>query len=80
MKNNLSQNAIAVPFCSGTTRQSGSKKESTTSSSVKDKDRELAKAINAEFSDDDEDKDAEENWEVDDKVIIKFTKVHFNFK
>ncbi|KAK0181468.1 hypothetical protein PV327_003752 [Microctonus hyperodae] len=54
---------------SGTTRQSGSKKESTTSSSVKDKDRELAKAINAEFSDDDEDKDAEENWEVDDKTL-----------
>lgn len=54
----------------GTTRLAGSKKEPGTGSSMKDKDREMAKAINAEFSDDDEkDEDVESNWDEDEKVI-----------
>ncbi|KAL2717853.1 protein SHORT ROOT IN SALT MEDIUM 1-like isoform X1 [Vespula squamosa] len=53
---------------SGTTRLSGSKKESGSGSSMKDKDREMAKAINAEFSDDDdEDDDNKSNWDDDEK-------------
>lgn len=37
---------------------------------MKDKDREMAKAINAEFSDDDdEDDDNKSNWDDDEKVI-----------
>lgn len=52
------------------TRISGSKKESGTGSSLKDKDR-VDKALNDAYSDeddDDEDKDAEENWGADEKV------------
>ncbi|CAD1473415.1 unnamed protein product, partial [Heterotrigona itama] len=53
---------------SGTTRLSGSKKESGSGTSMKDKDREMTKAINAEFSDDDEeDDDNKSNWDDDDK-------------
>ncbi|XP_033224303.1 protein split ends-like isoform X2 [Belonocnema kinseyi] len=49
----------------GTTRLSGSKKDSAPS--MKDKDR-MAKAINAEFSDeDDEDNDNKSNWDDDEK-------------
>ncbi|XP_023290307.1 TRAF3-interacting protein 1 [Orussus abietinus] len=50
----------------GTARLSGSKKD--TGSTMKDKDREMAKAINAEFSDDEEDDDeTKDNWDDDDK-------------
>ncbi|XP_057339136.1 uncharacterized protein LOC130676698 isoform X3 [Microplitis mediator] len=52
------------------TRISGSKKESGTGSSLKDKDR-VDKALNDAYSDDDdddEDKDVEENWDVDEKT------------
>ncbi|CAK9810133.1 hypothetical protein ANTQUA_LOCUS6313 [Anthophora quadrimaculata] len=53
---------------SGTTRLSGSKKESGSGTSMKDKDREMTKAINAEFSDDDEeDDDNKSNWDDDEK-------------
>ncbi|XP_024947199.1 zinc finger protein on ecdysone puffs isoform X3 [Cephus cinctus] len=53
---------------SGTTRLSGSKKDSGSGSSMKDKDREMAKAINAEFSDDDDDvDDNKSNWDDDEK-------------
>ncbi|XP_051155147.1 DBIRD complex subunit ZNF326-like isoform X2 [Leptopilina boulardi] len=48
---------------SGTTRLSGSKKDSAPS--MKDKDR-MAKAINAEFSDEDDD-DNRSNWDEDEK-------------
>ncbi|XP_063982547.1 eukaryotic translation initiation factor 5B-like isoform X2 [Diachasmimorpha longicaudata] len=53
---------------SGASRISGSKKEG--GGTMKDKDRELAKAINAEFSDeDDEEKNAEEEcWDEEEKV------------
>ncbi|KAL0134761.1 hypothetical protein PUN28_001496 [Cardiocondyla obscurior] len=51
---------------SGTTRLPGSKKESGSGTSLKDKDREMAKAINAEFSDDDED-DNKSNWDDEEK-------------
>lgn len=39
---------------------------------MKDKDREMAKAINAEFSDDDEDEDDDNksNWDDEEKVIF----------
>uniref|UniRef100_A0A0C9R0F9 Pep_3 protein n=1 Tax=Fopius arisanus TaxID=64838 RepID=A0A0C9R0F9_9HYME len=59
---------IAVPFSSGPSRISGSKKEG--GGTMKDKDRELAKAINAEFSDeDDEEKNAEEEvWDEEEKM------------
>ncbi|XP_043278712.1 DBIRD complex subunit ZNF326-like isoform X2 [Venturia canescens] len=50
-----------------TTRLTRSKKEPGTGSSVKDKDREMAKAINAEFSDDDKDEDVDSNWGEDEK-------------
>ncbi|XP_032688591.1 zinc finger CCCH domain-containing protein 13-like isoform X2 [Odontomachus brunneus] len=54
---------------SGTTRLTGSKKDSGSGTSVKDKDREMAKAINAEFSDDDEDEDDDNksNWDDEEK-------------
>ncbi|XP_014487807.1 PREDICTED: uncharacterized protein DDB_G0283697-like isoform X3 [Dinoponera quadriceps] len=54
---------------SGTTRLGG-KKDSGSGTSVKDKDREMAKAINAEFSDDDEDEDDDNksNWDDEEKV------------
>ncbi|XP_012257120.2 zinc finger CCCH domain-containing protein 13 isoform X3 [Athalia rosae] len=52
---------------SGTTRIAGGKKDSSVSSSVKDKDREMAKVINAAFSDDDEDEDDKNNWDDDEK-------------
>lgn len=35
---------------------------------MKDKDREMAKAINAEFSDEDEDDDNKSNWDDEEKV------------
>lgn len=35
---------------------------------MKDKDREMTKAINAEFSDDDEEDDNKSNWDDDEKV------------
>lgn len=55
---------------SGTTRLAGSKKDSGSGTSVKDKDREMAKAINAEFSDDDEEEDDNKsNWDEEEKVI-----------
>lgn len=39
---------------------------------MKDKDREMAKAINAEFSDDDdEEDDNKSNWDDEEKVIHK---------
>lgn len=43
---------------------------------MKDKDREMAKAINAEFSDDDdedEDDDNKSNWDDEEKVIFDST-------
>ncbi|KMQ95710.1 zinc finger protein [Lasius niger] len=53
---------------SGTTRLPGSKKDSGSGTSVKDKDREMAKAINAEFSDDeDEEDDNKSNWDDEEK-------------
>ncbi|XP_017893046.1 uncharacterized protein LOC108632776 isoform X3 [Ceratina calcarata] len=52
---------------SGTTRLSGSKKETGSGTSMKDKDREMTKAINAEFSDDEEDDDNKSNWDDDEK-------------
>lgn len=36
---------------------------------MKDKDREMAKAINAEFSDDDDEEDNKSNWDDEEKVI-----------
>lgn len=60
---------------SGTTRLPGSKKDSGSGTSVKDKDREMAKAINAEFSDDDDDDDDEDSksaWDDEEKVIQWF--------
>lgn len=54
---------------SGTTRVSGGKKDSSVSSNVKDKDREMAKAINAAFPDDDDDDDDKSNWDDDEKVL-----------
>ncbi|EZA46844.1 DNA ligase 1 isoform X2 [Ooceraea biroi] len=51
-----------------TTRLPGSKKDSGSGTSVKDKDREMAKAINAEFSDDeDEEDDNKSNWDEEEK-------------
>ncbi|XP_011645932.1 uncharacterized protein LOC105432700 isoform X2 [Pogonomyrmex barbatus] len=52
---------------SGTTRLPGSKKDSGSGTSVKDKDREMAKAINAEFSDDDDEEDNKSNWDDEEK-------------
>ncbi|XP_067213458.1 DNA ligase 1 isoform X5 [Linepithema humile] len=53
---------------SGTTRLPGSKKDSGSGTSVKDKDREMAKVINAEFSDDDdEEDDNKSNWDDEEK-------------
>ena len=41
---------------------------------MKEKDREMAKAINAEFSDDDDkDEDVESTWDEDDKVMFLLT-------
>lgn len=38
---------------------------------MKDKDREMAKVINAEFSDDDdEEDDSKSNWDDEEKVIL----------
>lgn len=40
---------------------------------MKDKDREMAKAINAEFSDDeDEEDDNKSNWDDEEKVIQRY--------
>lgn len=36
---------------------------------MKDKDREMAKAINAEFSDDDDEEDNKSNWDDEEKVM-----------
>jgi len=44
---------------------------------VKDKDREMAKAINAEFSDDDdEEDDNKSNWDDEEKVIQHYFESH----
>ena len=65
---------MLLPASGGTTRLTGSKKEPGTGSSMKEKDREMAKAINAEFSDDDDkDEDVESTWDEDDKVMFLLT-------
>lgn len=44
---------------------------------MKDKDREMAKAINAEFSDDDdEEDDNKSNWDDEEKVIRHYFESH----
>lgn len=44
---------------------------------MKDKDREMAKAINAEFSDDDdEEDDNKSNWDDEEKVIQHYFELH----
>lgn len=47
---------------------------------MKDKDREMAKAINAEFSDDeDEEDDNKSNWDEEEKVYLFFSRFNAQF-